>query len=51
MAAKRGETTSCKVLAKEIVRSRKAVNKIRVAQAQMKSVEYNMANQLGNVEI
>ncbi|KAK2166399.1 hypothetical protein LSH36_39g00095 [Paralvinella palmiformis] len=51
MAAKRGETTSCKVLAKEIVRSRKAVNKIRVAQAQMKSVEYNMANQLATVRV
>ena len=51
MAAKKGETASCKVLAREIVRSRKAVNKIRVAQAQMKSVEYNMANQLGMSEM
>jgi charged multivesicular body protein 3 len=48
-AAKQGEKGACSILAKEVVRARKAVNKIRVAQAQMKSVEYQMANQLGNI--
>ena len=47
-AAKQGEKGACSILAKEVIRARKAVNKIRVAQAQMKSVEYNMSNQLGN---
>lgn len=37
----------CTVLAKEIIRSRKAVNKIYASKAQLNSVEMSMKNQLG----
>ena len=37
----------CMVLGKEIVRSRKAVNKIYASKAQLNSVEMSMKNQLG----
>ena len=46
-AAKKGHKDVCSVLAKEIVQSRKAVNKIHTAKAQIKSVEYGMQQQLG----
>ena len=46
-AAKKGHRDVCNTLAKEIVRSRKAVNKIHTAKAQIKSVEYGMQQQLG----
>lgn len=47
-AAKKGDKATCIVLAKEVARSRKAVNKIYTAQAQIKSVGMNMTNQLGS---
>ena len=37
-AAKRGDTSTCKMLAKEVVRSRKAVNRLHTSKAQMNSV-------------
>ena len=46
-AAKNGDKDVCVILAKEVVRSRKAVNKIYTAKAQIKSVELTMKNQLG----
>ena len=46
-AAKRGDTQTCKMLAKEIVRSRKAVNRMHTSKAQMNSVVMQMENQLG----
>ena len=46
-AAKKGHKDVCTVLAKEIVRSRKAVNKIYASKAQLNSVEMSMKNQLG----
>jgi Snf7 len=47
-AAKKGDKDVCRVLAKEIVASRKAINKIHCAKAQIKSIEYGMTQQLGN---
>ena len=49
-AAKKGHKDVCATLAKEIVRSRKAVTKIHTAKAQIKSVEYSMSQQLGKLE-
>ena len=46
-AAKKGEKDVCKILAKEIIRSRKAVNKLYASKAQLNSVELGMKNQLG----
>ena len=46
-AAKKGHKDVCVVLAKEMIRSRKAVNKIYASKAQLNSVEMSMKNQLG----
>ena len=46
-AAKRGDTQTCKMLAKEVVRSRKAVSRMHTSKAQMNSVVMQMENQLG----
>ena len=46
-AAKRNDTSTAKMLAKEIVRSRKAVNRMHTSKAQMNSVVMQMENQLG----
>lgn len=46
-AAKKGQKDVCNILAKEMVRSRKAVNKIYASKAQMNSVMMSMQNQLG----
>jgi len=46
-AAKKGDKDVCRILAKEMIRSKKAVSKIHAAKAQLKSVEYNMNQQLG----
>lgn len=48
-AAKRGQKDVLPILAKEIVRSRKAVNKIYASKAQLNSVEMSMKNQLGEL--
>lgn len=46
-AAKKGNKDVCRILAKEIVNSRKAVNKMYASKAQLSSVEMSMKNQLG----
>ena len=46
-AAKRGDMSTAKLLAKEIVRSRKAVARLHTSKAQMKSVVMQMQNQMG----
>jgi len=46
-AAKRNDMSSCKQLAKEIARSRKAVARLHTSKAQMNSVVMQMQNQLG----
>lgn len=45
-AAKKGQTDVCKILAKEVVQSRKAVNKLYTSKAHMNSVMMQMQNQL-----
>ncbi|XP_067838350.1 E3 ubiquitin-protein ligase RNF103 isoform X2 [Heptranchias perlo] len=45
-AAKKGQKDVCTILAKEIVRSRKAVGKLYASKAQMNSVLMSMKNQL-----
>lgn len=46
-AAKKGQKDVLPILAKEIVRSKKAVSKIYASKAQLNSVEMGMKNQLG----
>lgn len=48
-AAKKGQTDVCKILAKELVHSRKAVSKLYASKAQMNSVVMQMQNQLGKL--
>ena len=48
-AAKKGEKDVCTILAKEIIRSRRAVNKLYSSKAQLNSVELQMKNQLGKL--
>lgn len=50
-AAKKGDKESCLVLAKEILNSRKAVNRIHVTKAQINSVSLTMKNQLATVKL
>ncbi|XP_061183998.1 charged multivesicular body protein 3-like [Saccostrea echinata] len=50
-SAKKGEKESCKILAKEIVRSRKAVNRLYTSKAHMNSVQMQMKNQLATLRI
>jgi len=47
-AAKRGDMGTAKLLAKEIVRSRKAVARLHTSKAQMNSVVMQMQNQMGS---
>ena len=49
-SAKRNDQTSCKLLAKEIVASRKATNRIYTSKAQLNSLIMCMQQQLGNLE-
>lgn len=50
-AAKKGQKDVLPILAKEIVRSQKAVNKIYASKAQLNSVEMSMKNQLGEFNV
>ena len=50
-AAKRGDMSSAKTLASEIVRSRKAVNRLHTTKAQMNSVMMQMENQMGQKKL
>ena len=50
-AAKRGDTATAKLLAKEIVRSRKAVSRLHTSKAQMNSVVMQMQNQMGALPV
>ena len=49
--AKKGQKEACTIIAKEILRTRKAVSKIHAAKAQLKSVEYSMNQQLGALQV
>ena len=46
-AAKKGHKDVCSILAKEVLNSRKAQNKLHAAKAHMNSVQMQMKNQLG----
>lgn len=50
-AAKKGDTASAKILAKEVVNSRKAVSKIYTAKANLKSVEMQMKGQAAQLRV
>merc|ERR1711976_1040950 len=50
-AAKKGDSASAKILAKEVVHSRKAVSKIYPAKANLKSVEMQMKGQAAQVRV
>lgn len=45
-AAKKNQVDVCKILAKEVVQSRKAVNKLYASKAQINSVMMSMDQQL-----
>ena len=46
-AAKKGEVDVCKMLAKEVIQSRKAVTRIYTSKAHLNSVQCQMKSQLG----
>lgn len=46
-AAKKGQMDVCKILAKELIQSRKAVSKLYASKAQMNSVVMSMQQQQG----
>ncbi|XP_063709530.1 charged multivesicular body protein 3 [Culicoides brevitarsis] len=50
-AAAKNDKEICTILAKEIIRSRKAVNKIYVSKATINSVQLQMKNQLATLRI
>jgi len=50
-AAKKGDKDVCFILAKEIIQSRKAVNKMHAAKAQLNSVDMQMKNQLATLRL
>jgi charged multivesicular body protein 3 len=50
-AAKKGDADVCRILAKEIVNSRKAVNRIHASKAQLNSVSLHMNQQAANLRV
>lgn len=50
-SAKKGDTDSCRILAKEIIHARKAVSKIYASKAQLNSVDMGMKNQLAVLRV
>lgn len=50
-AAKKGQKDVCMILAKEILHSRKAVNKLYSSKAQLNSVDMQMKNQLATLRM
>lgn len=50
-AAKKGDKDVCLVLAKEVVHSRKAVNKLYCAKANINSVQMQMKGQLATIKV
>ncbi|OQV25985.1 Charged multivesicular body protein 3 [Hypsibius exemplaris] len=50
-AAKKGDKDVCKILATEIVRSRRTVNKINLAKVQVNSLILNMRHQLATLRV
>ncbi|KAK3697025.1 hypothetical protein QZH41_012491, partial [Actinostola sp. cb2023] len=50
-AAKRGDKDVCRILAKEMIHSKKAVNKMYASKAQLNSVDMSMKNQLATLRM
>ncbi|XP_066249794.1 charged multivesicular body protein 3 [Euwallacea similis] len=50
-AAKKGDKDTCTILAKEILRARKAINKIYTSKAHLNSVMLQMKNQLATLRV
>jgi len=50
-AAKKGDTDVCKILAKEIINSRKSVNKLYTAKANLNSVQNQMKGQMATLKV
>lgn len=50
-AAKKGDKDSCNILAKELINSRKAVNKLYTAKANLNSVQLQMKSQLALLKV
>lgn len=50
-AAQKNDRDTCVILAKEIVRSRKAVNRIYTSKAHLNSVQLQMKNQLATLRV
>lgn len=48
-AAKKNDKETCMILAKEVLRARKAITKIYTSKAHLNSVQMQMKNQLGIV--
>jgi charged multivesicular body protein 3 len=46
-AAKKGDKGVCTILAKEVIRARKAISKIHTSKAHLNSIQMQMKNQLG----
>lgn len=46
-AAKKNDKDTCIILAKELIRSRKAINRIHTSKAHLNSVQLQMKSQLG----
>ena len=50
-AAKKNDRDTCTILAKEIIRARKAVNRIYTSKAHLSSVQLQMKNQLATLRV
>ena len=50
-AAKKGNRDVCIVLAKSMIQSRKAINKLHVSRAQINSIEMSMQHQLATIKM
>uniref|UniRef100_A0A8W7PA66 Charged multivesicular body protein 3 n=1 Tax=Anopheles coluzzii TaxID=1518534 RepID=A0A8W7PA66_ANOCL len=50
-AAKKNDKEVCTILAKELIRSRKAINKIYTSKAHINSVQLQMKNQMATVRV
>lgn len=48
-AAKKGDKSVCIILAKEVLRARKAITKLQTSKAHLNSIQLQMKNQLGKI--
>ncbi|KAJ4446330.1 Charged multivesicular body protein 3, partial [Periplaneta americana] len=50
-AAKKGDKGVCTILAKEVIRARKAIGKIHTSKAHLNSIQLQMKNQLATLRV